>query len=93
MYFLCTFLSSAFIVFAGKDLFKEAFKEKDSKLKWPSFGLGILLLASVTIPQLHKAEIIDFWFAYPPFVDYALYILAGVFLIVGAFTLLASNEL
>jgi hypothetical protein len=54
------------IIFAGKDLFKEAFKEKDSKLKWPSFAIGTLLISSVTIPQLHRAEIIDFLLAYPP---------------------------
>ena len=78
------------IIFAGKDLFTQAFKEKESKLKWPSFGLAIFLLASVVIPELHGAGVVDFVLEYPPLVDYALYITGGVFLIVGSFTLLRT---
>ena len=80
------------ILFAGKDLLREGWREKQSMLRWPSLLLAVIMIASVTIPKLHNMGAISFALDYPPIVDHVLYIAAGLFLIVGIFTLLATKE-
>lgn len=82
-----------FIVLAGKDLLKEGFKEKESVLKYPSIVLGIVLVVLTTIPTLNKLHVIDWAIPkYSPIIDGILYIVSGVFLLVGIFTLFAEHK-
>lgn len=81
------------IVFASKDLLKEGFKEKESSLKWPSIILALLLLTLTTIPTLNKAHVIDWALPeYPKIIDAILYIISGVVLPIGTFTLLSTED-
>ncbi len=78
------------IVIAGKDLFKEGFEE-DSKniLKYPSMILGIGLIVFSSIPTLYKFQVIPWTLPiYDPLIDSILYIVSGIFLLIGIFTLL-----
>lgn len=86
------FTAYFFIVFASKDLFKEGFKEKESALKWPSLILAIVLIVLTTIPTLNKLQVIDFVLEYPPVVDHVIYIVSGLFLLIGIFTIIATKE-
>jgi hypothetical protein len=81
-----------FIAFAAKDLFKEAFKEKESILKIPSMIFAIFLLFFTAIPTLHKLGVIDFTLPQLPLINNIIYIVSGVFLIIGIFTLMATKE-
>jgi hypothetical protein len=81
------------ILFAGKDLLKEGFKEKQSALKYPSIILALLLIIMTTLPTLNKMNVIDWALPkYPPIVDAVIYIVSGIFLLIGVFTLLATHE-
>jgi hypothetical protein len=81
------------IVFAGKDLLKEGFKEKDSPLKWPSIILAIVLIVITTLPTLKKMKVIDWALPeYPPLIDAIIYMVSGVFLLIGLFTILATAD-
>lgn len=81
-----------FVVFAGKDLFKEAFKEKESKMKYPTMILAIVLITITTIPTLHKMGVTQFAFEYPELINHIIYIVSGIFLILGAFTMLRTED-
>ena len=81
------------IVFAGKDLLKEGIKEQASVLKWPSIILGILLVVMTTLPTLKKTKVIDWALPkYPAVIDGGIYVVAGILLIIGVFTLLSSSD-
>ena len=90
---IVNFAVYSMIVFAGKDLIKEGFKENESVLKWPSIIMGFLLIAMTTLPTLTKLKVIDWALPkYPPVIDAGIYITAGVLLIIGVFTLLSNAE-
>lgn len=81
------------VVLAGKDLLKEGFKEKSSSMKIPSIVLGAFLIIMNTIPTLNTFEVIEWTLpAYPPIIDHIIYIVSGIFLIIGIFTILATKE-
>lgn len=85
---IANFVIYFLVVNAGKELFKEGFEEQ-SKLKYPTMFLGVFLIIFTTIPTLNKLGVTEFVMpAYPKIIDSVLYIVCGVFLIVGAFTLL-----
>ena len=81
-----------FVAFAGKDLVKEGFKEKESALKWPSMIFGVVLILITTIPTLKKMNVISWALPQSPLVDAGIYLASGLFMLVGAFTLLATHE-
>ncbi|MFC1741111.1 hypothetical protein ACFL3V_01065 [Nanoarchaeota archaeon] len=81
-----------FVAFAGKDLIKEGFKEKESALKWPSLILGVVLIVITTIPTLKKMHVIEWALPKSVYVDASIYAIAGLFMIIGAFTILATKE-
>jgi hypothetical protein len=81
-----------YIAFAGKDLIKEGFKEKESKLKYPSIILGIILVLINIVPTLHKLHVIDWVLPQNLILDATIYTVSGLFLIIGAFTILATKE-
>jgi len=80
------------ILLAGKDLLKEGIKEEREILKYPSIILGVVLIALTTIPTLNKLHVIEFVLEYPPIVDSVLYIISGIFLIIGVFTIFARAD-
>jgi len=80
------------ITFAGKDLLKEGFKEKQSALKYPSMILAVVIVALTYWPSLKNAGVVSFSLTYPPIFDSILLIVSGVFLIIGVFTLLSGSE-
>lgn len=76
-------------VLAGKDLFRAGFEEDQNKLRWPTMLLGIFLILFTSVPTLHKMEVIGWDFpVWPQMIDNVIYMVAGVFLIISAFTLL-----
>ena len=81
-----------FIVLAGKDLLKEGFKEGESPLKLPSIILAIALITLTTISTLNRMGVIKFALDYPPAIDWVLYIVCGLFLIIGIFILFSEGE-
>ncbi|MBU0615813.1 MAG: hypothetical protein KJ601_07005 [Nanoarchaeota archaeon] len=86
------FAAYFFVLFAGKDLLIEGFKEKENPMKWPSLILAIVLILFTTVNTLHKMSVIDIYLDYPPIVSHVIYIISGLFLIIGIFTLLATSE-
>ena len=82
----------ALIGFATHDLFSEGLKEKTSSLKYPTLVFASVFLIVKFIELLHSLDIIPFKVNYPPVVDHIIYIVAGVLLLVGIFTLLATKE-
>lgn len=80
------------VVLASKDLLVEGFKEKQSPLRIPSIVLALTLLLLTSLPTLNKLEVIDFVLKYPPLIDQILYIICGIFLIIGIFTILKNKE-
>jgi hypothetical protein len=85
------------IIIAGKDLFKEGVKESSGKgvsngistyLKYPSIFLGLLLMVITSIPKLYKFHVISWTIpTYPLILDVILYVVSGIFLIIGVFTI------
>ncbi|MBW2992000.1 hypothetical protein KY345_02160 [Candidatus Woesearchaeota archaeon] len=80
------------VVLAAKDLLIEGFKEKESPLRIPSIILALTLLLLTSLPTLNKLRAIDFVLEYPPLIDQILYMLCGLFLIIGIFTILKRKE-
>lgn len=81
------------VMLAGKDLFRAGWEEEGSNLRWPSIGLGLFLIIFMSIPTLHKMEIIGWKLPeYHYLIDSAIYISSGVFLIIGVFTLLGKDH-
>tara|TARA_Y100000310_G_scaffold345465_1_gene465289 strand:- start:7467 stop:7940 length:474 start_codon:yes stop_codon:yes gene_type:complete len=95
-YPILDFMIYFIVVIAGKDLFKEGFKEGSntgtknlsSYIKWPSIFLGLFLIAFTSIPKLYKYHVISWTIPnYPPIFDVAVYVISGFFLIIGVFTI------
>ena len=80
-------------VIAGKDLFKEGIEEdKSNFLKYPSIVLGLFLIVFTSIPKLYKLHVIPFTLPEYPFIlDSILYIVCGVFLLIGVVTLFGKK--
>ncbi|MGM5484519.1 MAG: hypothetical protein ACQEP1_01455 [Nanobdellota archaeon] len=75
-------------VFAGKDLLKEGFSEDSKVLKWPSIIIALTIIVLTTVPTLNSMGIIEFALpSYPPIIDHVIYVLTGIFLLIGTFTL------
>lgn len=89
---ILSFIAVFFIGIGIKDLFKESIKEKESKLKYPTLVFAGLVLIVTTIPILSKMEVIDFHFEIPLIINAIIYIISGIFLWIGIFTLLKTNE-
>jgi hypothetical protein len=81
-----------FVLYASKDMFMEAFKEQESKLKWPTMIFAAVLIILQTIPTLYSFEVLPFNLEFDDWVYNILYIISGIFLIIGIFTLLKSEE-
>ncbi len=81
------------IVVAGKDLFKAGVEEeKRNILKFPSMILGLFMITLTSIPKLYKLGVIPWNLPpYPAILDSILYIICGVFLIIGIFTLFKNK--
>lgn len=86
------FIAYFFVIFAAKDLFKEGFTEKNIKLKIPTMIFAILLIIFTTIPTLNSMNILAINIPdYPVMIDYMIYIISGLFLIVGIFALIEDE--
>ncbi|MBU0461074.1 MAG: hypothetical protein KJ574_00650 [Nanoarchaeota archaeon] len=74
------------VVFAGKDLLKEGFHEGQPYLRYPSIILALILIIITTIPTLNTFGVISYVLPeYPHILDMVLYILSGIFLLIGTF--------
>lgn len=78
------FVTFSLVVMAGKDLFVEGFRQKDNAFKKPIIFLSIIIIVLTTVPNLNKLGVTEFVINYPPIIDPLLYLLSGVFLILGA---------
>jgi 4-amino-4-deoxy-L-arabinose transferase-like glycosyltransferase len=86
------FIAYFFVLFAARDLFKEGFQEENIKLKIPTMLFAIALLIFTTIPTLNNMNVLVIDLPnYPPMVDYVIYIISGIFLIFGMFTLIQED--
>jgi NhaP-type Na+/H+ or K+/H+ antiporter len=80
------------LFFAGKDLLVEAFKEENKTLKYTTLILSILIIVITTIPTLNSKGVIDFNLPiYPRIIDQIIYIISGIFLLIGTFVLLKDD--
>jgi uncharacterized membrane protein YozB (DUF420 family) len=76
------------IVVAGRELIKEGIKEENKMMKWASILVGVFIITFTTIPALYAMGAIGFTMPnFPPELNYGLYITAGIFMLVGVFTL------
>lgn len=93
-YPILDFLIYFIIAISGKDLFKEGLKEKMNNsffskyVKFPSIFFGLFIIVLTTIPKLYKHHVIDWTIpSYPPIFDVVLYVVCGIFLLLGVFSL------
>ena len=86
------FIAYFFVIFAAKDLFKEGFQEENIKLKIPTLLFAIFLLIFTTIPTLNNMNILIIDIPkYPDIINHVIYIISGLFLLIGIFTLVESD--
>ena len=86
------FIAYFFVIFAAKDLFKEGFQEENLKLKIPTMLFAIFLLIFTTIPTLNNMNILIIDMpTYPDILNYIIYIISGLFLLIGIFALVGDE--
>jgi len=78
------YLISTLIIVCGKELIQEG-SEEEGFLKTSSIILGLLLIIITIIPLLYSLNALTFMFNIPPMILSALYVLSGLFVIVGGF--------
>ena len=73
------------VVFTARSLIIEGIHE-ESKIKYVSIIMGILIILLTAIPALHKLGALTFTIPeYPPMIDYIVYIIAAILLFIGIF--------
>ena len=76
------------IVIAGRELIMEGIKEEKKAVKYPSIIVGLVIIILTTIPVLFSMGAIGFNIPpYPPIINNVIYVVAGIFMIIGIFTL------
>ena len=81
------------VVFAAKDLFKESMREKGGVIRWLSLIMAILLIVVSTLPTLYMMDVVSFNLPdFSSIIYNIMYIIAGVFLLVGIFTLVEEHR-
>jgi hypothetical protein len=87
------FAAYFFVAVAAKDLFQEAYREKEKPLRMLTLVFAFGLLFFTAIPTLHKLHVIESFFDIPSLVYNVIYILSGIFLIIGIFTLIEEHRI
>lgn len=80
-----TYVISIVVTVGGASLILDSFREK-SFLKWISLTLGFIAVVLSVIPTLYQINAITFDIpSYPEFINFYLYLSAGILLIIAAF--------
>lgn len=80
------------VVLAGKELIKEGFHGEKGVMRYASITLAIFIITITTIPTLYKTGAISFTLPnFPPMINNVIYIITGVMLIAGVFTLIKEK--
>ncbi len=80
-----TYIISIVVTVGGASLVLDSFKEK-SFLKWISLTFGFIAVVLSVIPTLYQINAITFDIpSYPEFINFYLYLSAGLLLIIAAF--------
>ena len=81
------FAAYFFLAIAARDLFREAFREKGSVLKWPTFFFAFLVLMVLAIPTMKGFGVEVPLPELPELMYNIIYVISGVLLIAGIFTM------
>ena len=79
-------------VFGGRELLIEGFREQPSLLRTLSITVGLLLVLTVTIPQMYSLGALSFTLPFiSPLILYAVHGLGGFLLLIGSFVFDEKN--
>ena len=75
------------VILSGKTLIIDGFKEDTPVLQYVSIIVGGLIILMISIPTLSRVGAITFELTYSPFINYTMYLVSGILLIIGTFIL------